>query len=190
MIRKIFAAAFLILMMTSQGSAMDIAGIQMPESLGFGKTSLVLNGAGTRTKFFLKLYVGGLYLQQKNQAPEAIIEADEPMAIRLHIISSLITSERMEESTREGFEKSTEGNIGPIKDKIEQLISVFKEEIKINDIYDLVYVPGKGVEIYKNATFHSFTEGLPFKRALFGIWLGDNPVQKSLKKEMLGKSTI
>ncbi|HCX90261.1 MAG: hypothetical protein COW04_00540 [Deltaproteobacteria bacterium CG12_big_fil_rev_8_21_14_0_65_43_10] len=30
------------------------------------------------------------------------------------------------------------------------------------------------------------TNGLPFKKALFGIWLCDNPAQKSLKREMLG----
>jgi hypothetical protein len=30
-------------------------------------------------------------------------------------------------------------------------------------------------------------DGLDFKRALFGIWLGDKPVQKELKDKMLGK---
>ena len=187
MIKKSFVAMSLVVMITSVCSAMEIAGVNMPESLEFGKTVLILNGAGVRTKYLLKLYVGGLYLKEKGQNPEDIIKADEPMAIRLHIISSLITSERMEESTREGFEKATGGNSGPVRDKIEKLISVFKEEIKINDIYDLVYVPGKGVEVYKNGNLCSMTEGLPFKRALFGIWLCVNPVQESLKEEMLGQ---
>ncbi|MEA3471658.1 MAG: chalcone isomerase family protein [Thermodesulfobacteriota bacterium] len=31
------------------------------------------------------------------------------------------------------------------------------------------------------------TKGLEFKKALFGIWLGDKPAQRSLKKEMLGR---
>jgi hypothetical protein len=166
---------------------LEVAGISAPDSLETGPTRLILNGAGVRTKFFLKLYVGGLYLEQKCSDPKHLIEADEPMAIRLHITSSLITSKKMEKVTREGFVKATDGKIAPIEAQIETFISVFRERINEDDIYDLIYVPGKGVEVHKNQKFHSLTEGFPFKQALFGIWLCENPAQKSLKKKMLGK---
>jgi hypothetical protein len=187
MIKKVVFVISTVLSVASICGAVELAGIEMPGTLEFGKTRLVLNGAGVRTKYLLKLYVGGLYLREKGEKAEDIINADEIMAIRLHIISSLITSERMEESTLEGFEKATGGNTEPIKEKIEKLISVFKEEIKINDIYDLVYVPDKGIEVYKNGKIHSVTEGLPFKQALFGIWLCSEPVQKGLKEKMMGQ---
>jgi len=167
--------------------SLEVAGIHAPDSLETGPARLVLNGAGVRTKFFLKLYVGALYLQQKGSDPKLLIEADAPMAIRLHITSSLITSEKMEKVTREGFVKATGGKIAPIEAQIETFISVFREKINENDVYDLIYVPSKGVEVHKNRKFYSLTEGLPFKQALFGIWLCENPAQKSLKKEMLGK---
>jgi hypothetical protein len=187
MLRKQFAAIVLtILMMVAQGNAEEIGGINMPESLKTGQSTLMLNGAGVREKFFLDLYVGGLYLKEKSADPGAIIEADEPMAIRLHIISSLITSKKMEKATREGFKNATGGNIEPIKVQVEEFISVFKEEIKEGDIYDLIYVPGKGVEVSKNNHHRSTIKGLPFKKAMFGIWLSDKPAQKSLKKAMLG----
>jgi hypothetical protein len=93
----------------------------------------------------------------------------------------------MEKATREGFENATGGNIGPIKVQIEEFISVFKKEIKEGDIYDLVYVPGKGVEVLKNNESRSIIKGLPFKKAMFGIWFSDKPAQKSLKKAMLGE---
>jgi hypothetical protein len=109
------------------------------------------------------------------------------MAIRLHIVSSMATSKKMEKAWREGFEKATGGNIEPIKVQIEELISVFREEIKENDSYDLIYVPGKGVQVSKNSEPRSTIEGLPFKKALFGIWLSNKPAQKSLKKAMLGE---
>jgi hypothetical protein len=64
---------------------------------------------------------------------------------------------------------------------------VFKKEIKEDDSYDLIYVPGKGVEVYINGEYTSVTEGLAFKKALFGIWLSEKPAQKSLKKAMLGE---
>jgi hypothetical protein len=188
MFRKQFAAIlFTVLVITAPGNSEEIGGINMPESLQTGQTQLMLNGAGVREKFFIDVYVGGLYLKEKNQDPTAIIEADEPMAVRLHIISSMVTSKKMEKAWREGFEKATAGNIEPIKVQIEEFISVFKEEIKENDSYDLIYVPGKGVQVSKNSEFRSAIGGLPFKKALFGIWLSEKPAQKSLKKAMLGE---
>ncbi|MBN2282254.1 MAG: chalcone isomerase family protein [Deltaproteobacteria bacterium] len=187
MIKKVCVVVCLALcLIASPAVAADIAGIVMPETLTAGNAPLLLNGAGVRTKFFMDLYVGGLFLQEKSSDAEVIINADEPMAIRLHIISSMITSERMEEATREGFENATDGNTAPIQTEIENFISVFKEKINVNDVYDLVYAPGSGVEAYKNETLIATIPGLEFKKALFGIWLCDKPAQKSLKKEMLG----
>ncbi len=187
MLKKLLIVMAAVFTMTSQVYGKEIAGINLPDVLETGQTTLVLNGAGVRTKFFLDLYVGGLYLQQKSANPEKIIAADEPMAIRLHIISSMITSEKMEKATREGFTKATGGNIAPIHAQIETFISVFREKIQEDDIYDLMYLPGTGTEVYKNSDRKSLMQGLAFKQALFGIWLSDKPAQKSLKKKMLGK---
>jgi hypothetical protein len=177
----------ILLIMSPVSNAREIEGITMPESLEAGTSELILNGAGVRSKFFMDLYVGGLYLQNKNSNPQEIIEGDEPMAIRLHIISSLITSKKMENATREGFENATKGNTEPIKSQIEEFIAVFKEKIEENDIFELIYSPANGLEVYKNSALKSRIEGLTFKQALFGIWLSDKPAQKSLKEEMLDK---
>ncbi|RJP57597.1 MAG: chalcone isomerase [Deltaproteobacteria bacterium] len=188
MLKKVFflTLTLIMFMIVPIGNAIEIDGIKIPDSLMAGKTNLILNGAGVRTKLLIKLYISGLYLMQKNHDPKKIIEADEPMAIRLHIISSMITGKKMGEATKEGFFRVTRGNIEPIKPEIEKLISVFKDRINENDIYDFIYKPGMGVEVYKNHKKHSLINGLPFKKALFGIWLCDNPAQKSLKREMLG----
>jgi hypothetical protein len=176
-----------VFMMTSLCYGKEVAGVVIPETLEAGQVTLMLNGAGVRNKLFIKLYVGGLYLEQKTNDAKTIITADEPMAVRLHIISSMITSKKMEDAVREGFLNSTGGKTEPVRDQIEKFISVFKDEIKENDIFDLIYSPGKGTDVYKNAEHRSSIEGLLFKQALFGIWLCDKPAQVSLKKDMLGK---
>jgi hypothetical protein len=186
MVKKIVVLALVFLMCTSIGFAEEVGGVDMPASIKAGDTDVGFNGAGIRKKWGLKLYVGGLYLAQKSQDADAIINADEPMAIKLHIISSLITSKKMEKATREGFENSTGGNIEPISTEIEAFIDVFKAQINDGDIFDFIYLPGTGVEIYKNTEKASLVEGFEFKKALFGIWLCDKPAQKSLKKAMLG----
>lgn len=184
--KKLFVVLIAAFLTCSQAYAKEISGVSMPDTFMAGQTNLILNGAGIRTKFFMKMYVGGLYLLQKSNDALKVIGTDEAMAIRLHIVSSMITSERMEAATREGFENATNNNIAPIKAQIEKFVAVFKDKIQENDTYDFVNVMGKGVEIYKNGKLNTLIEGVPFKQALFGIWLCDKPAQKSLKEEMLG----
>jgi hypothetical protein len=187
MFKKLLLLCSAILIIASVGYAKEIGGINMPDSLTAGKDILTLNGAGIRTKFFIKAYVGGLYLKQKSSDANAIMNADEPMAIRLHIISKMITSDKMKDATMEGFQNATNGNIAPYKDKIDMFINVFSDSIKIGDIYDIIYIPGEGTKVYKNKELKTTTPGLDFKKILFGIWLCDKPADKGVKDLMLGK---
>jgi hypothetical protein len=151
-----------------------------------GDQTLVGNGGGKRTKFGMKVYVTALYLKQKGSDANAILNADEPMAIKLQITSGLVTPDKMKDAIDEGFEKSTGGNVAPLKAKIDAFTAIFKD-LSNGVTYDYVYVPGKGVEVYKNGTLASTVQGLDFKKALFGIWLGKSPAQNDLKDKMLGK---
>lgn len=165
-----------------------INGVTLPASLNAEKTNLILNGGGIRKKAFFKLYTAGLYLENKTVNAENIINADKPMAMRLQITSSMINSDNMSEAIQEGFGKSLKGNTKPMQSKIDAFIETFKKEaIKEGDIFDLYYVPGTGIKVYKNKKFQNTTEGLDFKKALFGIWLSANPVDEALKTGLLGK---
>jgi predicted small secreted protein len=185
--KKLLALCICIIVSASLCQAKEISGIIMPDALQADGTALVLNGAGVRTKFFMDLYVGGLYLKQKQADAEKIIAADDPMAIRLHIISSLITSEKMEAATREGFVNATGGAAAPLAERIESFIAVFREKINKEDVYEFVYAPGAGTKISKNGKHKTTIQGIDFKKALFGIWLCAKPAQQSLKEQMLGK---
>jgi len=186
--KKFLTFIFIILITVSSSYASDVSGISMADTLKIADSTLVLNGAGIRTKFFIKLYACGLYLNKKSNDPEEIIKADEAMAIRMHMTTSLITASKMEKTIRKGFENSTGGNTGPILSQINEYVAVFKDGVEKNDLYDLIYSPGKGVEVFRNGEFVTLIEGLPFKQALFGIWLSERPAQKNLKMEMLGNS--
>ena len=108
------------------------------------------------------------------------------MAIRLHIISGKITSEKMSKATREGFEKSTDKNTVAISSEIDQFISAFSDPIKEGDVFEFVNT-ASGVNVTKNGSDKATFTSPEFKQALFGIWLSDHPVQGKLKKGMLGK---
>jgi len=109
------------------------------------------------------------------------------MSIKLHIVSKLISSDKMVDAVNEGFENATNGNTKSIDSEIEQFRSFFKEEIKKNDVFDIVYIPDTGVTAYKNGKELGTIKGMNFKKALFGIWLSNRPADDDLKNSMLGK---
>jgi hypothetical protein len=188
MFKKVLGILLAIAFLATSAYALEVGGVKLPDTLSAGGKNLVLNGAGIRTKFFIKVYVTGLYLAQKDSNAQAIVNADEVMAVKLQVISGMVDSKKMEKATMEGFENATNGNIVPIKAKIDQFMGLtFKETTKVNDYFDFINVPGKGVEVYKNGALKGTIEGLDFKKALYGIWLGDKPVQADLKAQMLGK---
>ena len=68
------------------------------------------------------------------------------------------------------------------------MIAAFVKPLNPGTSYTLAYEPGVGTTMYRNAEVAVVVEGLEFKKALFGIWLGDKPVQANLKKGMLSSS--
>lgn len=182
MTKPILVAATLVALLTpTYGFAAEL-----PPTLKVGDQELVLNGSGAREKYFLEMYVAGLYLGEKSNQPAEIVAADAPMALRIAITSRFVSQEKLVESLNEGFEKSTQGHTDPIRKEIEEFRQAFAGEIVRGDVFDLVYLPSHGVLVYKNGKRAGVVEGLPFKQALFGIWLGNKPADKSLKQSLLG----
>lgn len=182
-----FASLLLAGALSTPAQALTVDGVDVPDTYSAMGQELQLNGAGTRSKWFMNLYVGGLYVPEKVNDAQAVIAADEPQAITLHITSDMITSERMTEATMEGFQAATGGDLSSIQADVDQFMAVFQEEIQEGDVFDLVYVPGSGVQVLKNGEQRDSVGDLEFKKALFGIWLSDKPAQKDLKERMLGK---
>lgn len=161
----------------------------IPNAYTVAGKQLVLNGAGTRTKFIISVYQMGLYLQKKNKNATQIMNANEPMAMRLKITSGFASAEKMKKAIKQGFNASTGGKTAPIQAQINQLMAKgFSSKINKGDVFDIVYTPTRGTQVLKNNSPLTAIKGLPFKRALFGIWLSNRPVQSSLKGELLGAS--
>ena len=166
--------------------AKDVSGVQVADSVTLDSQILPLNGAGVRSKFFMDLYVGSLYVPTVLNNTAAVINA--PIAvIRLNITSSMITSEKMRDAIIEGFEHATADNTVDIQPQIDAFMALFNEQIKAGDQFTLVANKTRGVTAYKNGQEQATIEGEMFRQALLKIWLGDKPAQSSLKEAMLGK---
>ncbi|MGI9275238.1 MAG: chalcone isomerase family protein [Endozoicomonas sp.] len=174
------------LLLSFAAQALEVAGVKLPGKIQLEQQSLTLNGAGIRKMLFMDLYVGSLYAQSKATQAADVLESKDPVAIRLNIISGMITSDRMASTVKEGFDKATGGNMQPLQKRLDSFIDVFSEEIVKGDQFTLLAVPGKGLNVYKNGTFLTHIKGDDFSKTLLKVWLGDKPADKRLKKAMLG----
>ena len=77
--KRLSLVALLLLLCAVAAQAQGtLAGITLPNTIDVGGQSLVLNGMGLRKKFFIKVYVGGLYLSTKDTSAEKVLAADAP----------------------------------------------------------------------------------------------------------------
>jgi len=167
-----FSSLFLAAVM-SFGAFSAYALNTIPNTLNVAGKNLILNGVGTRTKFILSIYHAGLYLQKKNNNAQQIMVANEPMAIRMNIVSGFASASKMKHALNQGFKNATGGKTAPIQPQINQLLkAAFSGKINKGDIMDLVYNPATGTQIIKNNKVLTTIKGLPFKQALFGCLTG------------------
>lgn len=183
--KRLLAVLIITLMLSPALSAQEVGGVNFSDQMEISGKNMVLNGAGLRKKAFIKVYACGLYLQEKTSDAKAIINGDEPMAIKLVITSGFVSKEKMHSAMTEGFEASTNGNQAALQEKIDAFNKCFNDEIVKEDEFLMTYLPETGVVVSKNGTEKGIIKGLDFKKALFGIWLGDKPADDGLKEDMI-----
>lgn len=168
----------------------NINGVEIPRTIEFKGKKMSLNGVGQRSKFFTDLYVQALYLTRYSQDAVQILDSETEMSISLHITSGLISSKKLTKALEKGMEKSV-GESGMLKfskelKELEYLLST--EATKVGDVFELTFNPqDESLWITKNKDYKGQIKGLEFKKAFYGIWLSENPVDKKLKNELLGK---
>ena len=84
---RILYSALLSLLLTVPAGAASLAGVTLPDKAEVKGQSLALNGIALRTKFFIKVYVAGLYLPQKEKSAAKILGADGPRRQVMHSTS-------------------------------------------------------------------------------------------------------
>src|SRR5436305_6954485 len=98
--------ALLALSLTLPAGAGTLAGVTLPDKAEVKGQSLTLNGLGLRTKFFIKVYVGGLYLPQKEKAAAKVLSEDVPRRMVMHFLYG-VNKDQMCDAWSEGLAQNT-----------------------------------------------------------------------------------
>ena len=166
----------------------ETAGVFFPDTLESDGKKLVLNGVGLRLKKVLlleiKVYAGGLYLEQKNQSPKEILGDDKAKAVVMHFLYKKVDSEKLREAFVEGFEANSPAEAKTLKPQIDKFLAFWPEMLK-DDQARMIYVPGVGTRVIIKGKEAGLIEGPQFAKLLFSIWLGPKPPNQELKTGML-----
>ena len=186
--RSVQAAALAtMLLAVPAAQAVEVAGVRVDDQIKVGGNELVLNGAGVRTKVFVKVYVGALYVSQKANTAAALLDAATPRRMAMRMLRD-IDSDTLYGALRDGLrDNHSEAELAALKASTEQLAEIMKKVggAKTGDTVAVDFT-ADGVGVSFNGEPRGKVAGGAFARALLKVWLGDNPVAGSLKKALLG----
>jgi len=162
-----------------------VAGVTLPGTVEVAGRTLVLNGAGVRKKFIVKVYAAGLYLTAKSGDANAILAADSVRRMDMHFVHDV------------GKDKLCEGWDDALKDNTPnpsaQLTADFKtlcddmQDVKDKEEMTFTYVPGSGTEVTIAGKVKGTIAGKEFADALLRAWIGPKPGPgEGFKKDILG----
>ena len=172
-------------------AAADIEGVHLDDKITLpGGQSLVLNGAGVRTKLALmKLYVGALYLPAKKADADEIIKDEGAKRVSMHVLADELTAKDLTASLNNAIAANhIPAEIALIEGRLRELNRMMSAVgvLKKGATVVLDYRPGSGTHISINGEERLVIKGEDFFRAMLRIWIGKKPVDGGLRRLMLG----
>lgn len=164
-----------------------LEGMNLPETLTLPgeKQPLVLNGAGLRTKYMFKIYVGALYTAQAVTQAERVLDATTPRVMRMQFLREL-RADQMATGWKDGFAANqSDEAMKALATRLAQFNQLM-HDVKMNDVLQINLKPNGDTEVWLNDQQRGSVPGADFQRALLEVWLGRSPADKDLKAALLG----
>ena len=127
---------------------MEIADVIFPgEKVVAGKT-LTLNGVALKTKFFIKVFAGGFYLENPTKSAAEAIESEQVKQFHLHYLTSKATAKKLQEGFKEAIEEANPPDlVKKYRKEIDLYASWLDQDMAPGATSVTTYVPGKGLTL-------------------------------------------
>ena len=182
-------ALLLFALIATPALAAEVAGIKVDDRVKVDASDLVLNGAGLRTKYFLKVYVASLYLTEKKTGASEVLALPGAKRITMRLMRD-VNAKQLTDALDKGIRENTSAaEQESLKGRLDELTAIMNaiQSAKEGDLIALDWLPGTGTRIALNGEPRGkVIAGEDFYRALLRIWLGEDPAQESLKRALLG----
>jgi len=183
--RDILAICFItILMLTSLAYGAEVEDVKFEDSVTVDGKRLSARGAGLfRYLGVIKAYVGVLYVEE-GTATEHVL-SDTAKRLEIEYFHAL-KGEDFGPATNKVIAKNTDPEtLERLRPRIDAHNALYKD-VQPGDRYMMTYIPGKGTELALNGEPIGLIEGADFAAAIYAMWLGDKPMNKSFKRQLMG----
>lgn len=173
----------LLLALPAPSRAVTMEGVTFADSVDIEGNAVPLRSVALlRYLRFIKVYVAALYLPPEVKATEVL--ADVPKRLEIAYLVAIGRSDFVKAATT-----VLEGNLTPaerteLQERLDALHAAYRD-VQPGDRYALTYSPGRGTELALNGTPLITVAGADFAHAYFGIWLGRNPIDAQLRRDLL-----
>lgn len=172
-----------LIMQPVPARALTVQGVTFAESVRAGDTVLMLhNAALLRYLKVIKAYVAAVYLP-KGTAPDKVLD-DVPKRLEISYLVSIKGPDFGKGAEPVLQRNQTARELARLRSRIDRLNTIYRD-VKPGDRYALTYLPGRGTELTLNGVPLTVIEGADFAEAYFGIWLGREPIDDGLKRNLL-----
>jgi len=184
--KRLWVLLGLVLGVATNVYAIEMEGVQIADSANVGGQTLVLNGAGIRTKFFFDIYIGALYLPSKTQSAETAINSKGNKRVWMYFLYDEVSKDKLTHGWTKGFEKNSKANFEQLQTRLNQFNSFFHDMKKGDTVtYDFT-ADGRTAVMINDKPVGSIA-GEDFQQALLAVWLGKKPADDDLKEAILGE---
>lgn len=180
----------LSLSLCAPAQAASVEGVFFPDAVELGQRKLVLNGMGIRNKFIVKVYVAGLYLEQKAVTSQHALTQAGAKRLVMTLLRDIESDELARlflKGMQDNNTRNEQGRLLPFFLSMSQLFSKYKRLNK-GDTVSIDFVPEQGMRIsIRGQVEETGVKDPAYMTAMLSIWLGNQPADQFLKEALLGK---
>ena len=168
----------------------SISGVSLEEviTLHPGGVELRLKGAAIKSNARQAVYLGGLYLQDEAASVDEIISSVGAKRF-LIVTNETIKADAIIRALNMGITVNhSEQELEELSPFVEQFNEIWQSEIKQGDEICIDYDPKQGTLISINGKQKGLIPGRLFYNAFLKTWLGDKPLNPSIKTQLMGKN--
>jgi hypothetical protein len=182
-INRLVTTWALIFCFTSGLYGAQVNGADFEKAVYVSEKRLTLRGAGLlRYLVVIKAYAGAFYLEAGLPPGRALENVTRQLV--LHYFHA-IPAEDFATATTTMIEKNVTpdqfARLAPLVDRMNALY----RDVAPGDRYTATYIPESGTELALNGQALGTVPGADFSRAFFSIWIGENPIDKGFRNDLL-----
>ncbi|GAB4238517.1 MAG: chalcone isomerase family protein [Deltaproteobacteria bacterium] len=182
---KKIAFALSLLLLSSPSFALEVAGVNVAPAVAVHGKSLTLNGAGIRSKFFVKVYVGSLYTERRVSTPAQLLADPGEKLVRMNFVHTRVEKKKIVDAFSEGLANNAPEAARTAEAK--SFLSWFVSDFARGDTVDVSVSPDGTVSASHNGKALGAVRSPALARGVLLIWFGEKPADGGLKKGMLGR---